>query len=150
VTVAPDGALDSCYWARLSGFSGDFDDIVANGNLNTGARGRVTIDADDTGVEFSGPCEWVEVSEAAPVEVGDGVGEGIRSVGDEIQSGTYTTDAGEGALDTRYWARLSGFSGEFGDIIANGNVEPGSRGRIEISSNDAGVEFSGGCTWTRS
>ena len=26
--------LDSCYWARLSGLSGDFDDIIANENAN--------------------------------------------------------------------------------------------------------------------
>src|SRR5690554_5702859 len=52
VTTAPEGgALDSCYWARLSGFSGDFDDLITNDNLAAGARGRVTISDSDTGVE---------------------------------------------------------------------------------------------------
>ena len=149
VTIAPDGTFDSCYWARLSGFSGDFDDIITNGNLNAGARGRIAIDSDDAGVEFSGPCEWVDVSEAAPVDIGDEVGEGVWAIDEEIQPGTYTTEAGEGAFESCYWARLSGFSGDFDDIITNGNIEPGSRGRIEISSSDAGAEFSGDCTWTR-
>jgi hypothetical protein len=150
VTSAPVGALDSCYWARLSGFSGDFEEIIANGNLNAGARGRVTVAGSDAGVELSGPCEWVSVDEAQTVEVGDEVGEGIWAVGDEIQPGTYTTDAEEGsALDSCYWARLSGFSGEFDDLIANGNIEAGVRGRVEIAASDEGVEFSGPCTWTR-
>lgn len=150
VTTVPDGgAFDSCYWARLSGFSGDFDDIIANGNLATGARGRLTLSGSDAGVELSGPCEWVEVSEAAPADVGDEVGAGVWAVGDEIPAGTYTTDASEGdALDSCYWARLSGFSGDFEDIIANGNIQSGSRGRVEIAASDAGVIFSGDCTWT--
>ena len=151
VTVAPDGGVfDSCYWARLSGFTGDFDDIIANDNLNAGARGRLSISDSDAGVEFSGDCRWVEVSEADPVEVGAEVGEGVWAVGDEIQPGTYATDApGGDALDSCYWARLSGFSGEFDHVIANDIVEAGSRGRVEVAPSDAGVLFSGDCLWTR-
>ena len=26
--------MDSCYWGRLSGLSGDLDDIIANDNAN--------------------------------------------------------------------------------------------------------------------
>jgi hypothetical protein len=152
VTTAPGGgAFDSCYCARLSGFSGDFEEIIANGNINAGARGRLTITGRDAGVEFSGPCEWVEASEAAPVEIGAEVGEGVWAVGEEIQPGIYTTDVAEGgALDSCYWARLSGFSGDFDDLIANGNIEAGARGRIEIAESDTGVELSGPCTWSRS
>ena len=151
VTVVPEGGVfDSCYWARLSGFSGDFEEIIANDNLNAGARGRLELSGSDAGVEFSGGCEWVEVSEATPVEVGAEVGEGVWAVGEEIRPGTYTTDVPDGdVFDSCYWARLSGFSGEFGDIVTNDNVDAGSRGRVEISSSDAGVLFSGDCVWTR-
>jgi hypothetical protein len=151
VTIVPDGGVfDSCYWARLSGFSGGLDDIIANDNLAAGARGRIAISSDDAGIEFSGRCRWVALSDATPVEIGDEVGAGVWAVGDEIPPGTYITDAADGGVfDSCYWARLSGFSGEFGDIIANGNIAAGSRGRVEISANDAGIEFSGDCIWSR-
>jgi hypothetical protein len=151
VTVVPDGGLfDFCYWARLSGFSGSLDDVIANENLSPGARGRVEISSSDTGVEFSGGCTWVEVSQAAPVEIGSEVGAGVWAVGDEVAPGTYTTDADDGdVFDSCYWARLSGFSGELNDVIANGIIEAGSRGRVEISSSDTGVEFVGDCVWSR-
>lgn len=150
VTTAGDGSFDSCYWARLAGFSGDFEDIIANDNLDSGARGRLTIAENDAGVEFSGSCRWVEVAEAEPVDPGDEVGPGTWAVGDEVAPGTYVTETGDSELtDSCYWARLSGFSGEFDDLIANDNLAAGSRGRIEIASSDAGVTFSGGCTWTR-
>src|SRR5690606_25822592 len=149
VTVAPDGAFDYCYWARLSGFSGSFDDIIANDNLDSGARGRVTISDSDTGVEFTGPCRWVEESESEPVNVGDEVGPGVWRVGDEIAPGTYVTTAPDGSFDYCYWARLSGFSGELDEVLANDLIEPGSRGRVEISSSDVGIKFTGDCVWTR-
>jgi hypothetical protein len=152
VTTAPGGgAFDSCYWARLSGFSGDLEEIVANGNLNAGARGRVTISDTDAGVELSGGCRWVGVAEAEPAEINDEVGEGVWAVGDEIPPGTYVTDAPAGSvLDSCYWARLSGFTGELDDIIANGNLDAGTRGRIDVSSSDAGIELTGECVWSRS
>ena len=149
VTDAGDGLFESCYWARLSGFSGDFDDLIANEIVEGGSRGRVTIAEDDAGVEFTGDCRWVEESEAEPVDLGDGVGAGVWRVGDEVEPGTYVTTAPDGALEHCYWARLSGFSGDFDDLIANDLIEPGSRGRVEISSSDTGIKFTGDCVWTR-
>lgn len=151
VTTAPDGgAFAGCYWARLSGFTGDLDQIIANGNLNPGARGRITITESDTGVELTGDCRWVAAADADPIEIGAEVGEGTWAVGEEIQPRTYTTNAPDGsALDGCYWARLSGFTGEFDQIIANGNIEAGAHGRVQISSSDAGVQFTGACSWTR-
>jgi hypothetical protein len=43
-------------------------------------------------------------------------GDGIFLVGDDINPGEYRSQAAD-----CYWARLSGTSGEFEDIIANGN-----------------------------
>lgn len=51
---------EHCYYARLAGFSGELDDIVANDNYEGPARGRVTISPSDAGIEFSGDCEWIK------------------------------------------------------------------------------------------
>ena len=149
VTTVPPGVLDTCYWARLSGFSGDLEELLANGNLVAGARGRVTVADSDAGVEFSGECQWVDAEEAGPADLGSEIGDGVWAVGEEIQPGTYTSTAPEGEMDMCYWARLGSFSGDAEDLIANNVIEPGARGRVEISDADAGVEFSGGCIWTR-
>lgn len=149
-TVPGDGVFDNCYAARLAGFSGEFEDIIANENFTGGARGRITIADDDTGVEFSGDCEWEAASDANTVELGDSVGDGTWEVGSEVQPGTYVTQPeGDGVFDSCYVARLSSFSMEFEDIIANDNVEGGAQGRITIEDSDTGVQFSGGCTWER-
>jgi hypothetical protein len=48
-----------CYWERLKGFSGEFDDIIANDNIS--GPSRMTIRPTDQGVTFSGGCEWRKV-----------------------------------------------------------------------------------------
>ena len=149
-TVPGDGAFHSCYVARLSGFSGELEDVIANENFSGGARGRITISADDLGVEFSGDCEWQAASEADTIELGGSAGDGIWEVGSEIQPGTYVTQAeGDDVVVGCYVARLSGFSMDFEDIIANDYIDSGAQGRITIDGSDAGVQFSGGCVWER-
>ena len=39
VTTVPASGL-GCYWARVKDFSGELNSIIANGNLEVGARGR--------------------------------------------------------------------------------------------------------------
>lgn len=51
-------ADDHCYWARLSSFDGGLDAIITNGNLDPGARGRITVKKADKGLELTGSCEW--------------------------------------------------------------------------------------------
>ena len=151
VTTAGDGGIgDHCYWARLSGFGGDVDELIANDNLSSGARGRMTILDGDAGVEFTGNCRWVPATEETAVEAGDEVTAGVWEVGTEIEPGTYTTTAsGDGIVDSCYWARLSGFTGEFDELIANDNISGGAQGRVEISDGDAGIKFTGDCIWTK-
>lgn len=48
---------DLCYWARLSGFSGQLDDIIANGN-GTGGQIIVTISEDDVAFESNRCGTW--------------------------------------------------------------------------------------------
>lgn len=54
-TVTSDGY---CYWARLKNFDGELDSIITNGNLDPGARGRVTVRKSDKGIELAGGCTW--------------------------------------------------------------------------------------------
>lgn len=81
-------------------------------------------------------------------ETPDSVGDGVHRVGDDIQPGIYTTDGPDpdSLFPMCYYARLSGLSGEFDDIIANNNIE--GPGTVEVSESDAALELSGGCEWT--
>ncbi len=49
-------ALGSCYWARLSGFSGGFDHIIANDNVTSGAKFTINVKATDKGLSLGGDC----------------------------------------------------------------------------------------------
>ena len=129
-----------CYWERLSGFSGEFDDIIANGTLD-GVRGVVTIRATDKGFSSQDCGEWGVV--AAIVERAVTVfGDGTHIVGMDIRAGTYRNTGGEYC----YWERLSAFSGEFDDIIANGILE-GVRGVVTIEDSDKGFGSQGCGKW---
>lgn len=55
-----------------------------------------------------------------PAAENDSFGNGTHVIGTDIEPGTYRS-SGSGMC---YWARLSGFGGELGDIIANGNNAP--------------------------
>jgi hypothetical protein len=48
-----------CYYARLAGFSGGLDDIIANNNTDSTAI--VTIDAGDKGFESKGCGTWTKM-----------------------------------------------------------------------------------------
>lgn len=68
---------------------------------------------------------------------------GIWEVPGEVKPGTYTTTAD----DHCYWARLKNFDGELDSINANGNIDPGQRGRIVVKRSDKGLELRGDCVW---
>jgi hypothetical protein len=74
-------------------------------------------------------------------------GAGTWKVGSEIPAGTYVTSASKG--EHCYYARLSGFSGDLDDIIANEIYSGPARGRVTIASSDLGVKFSGACEWSK-
>ncbi|WP_150252448.1 hypothetical protein [Nocardiopsis deserti] len=52
----PDSILPMCYYARLSGLSGELDDIIANNNIE--GPGSVVVQEGDAALELSGGCEW--------------------------------------------------------------------------------------------
>lgn len=131
-----------CYWARLRGFSGDLDDIIANENVIEGYA-VVTIGRNDVGFESSGCDEWSS-DLSAVIGQNDGIPAGTLIVGRDVRAGTYRSDS----RDFCYWARLKGFGGELADIIAN-DIREGSS-VVTIRSTDEGFASSSCGTWTRS
>lgn len=72
-------------------------------------------------------------------------GDGVFLVGDDVQPGTYRSEPGVWGC---YWARLSGTSGEFHDIITNGFVDDG-QALITVSETDVAFETSGCGEWSQ-
>jgi hypothetical protein len=83
------------------------------------------------------PKPAVTAAPAATIE------EGEWSVPAEVKPGTYRTTGGEGC----YWARLKGFSGDLGDVIANGL--PTGPARVTIARTDKGFTTSGCDPWRK-
>lgn len=79
----------------------------------------------------------------AAIEAGTVPGDGIFLVGTDIQPGTYRGNAAGGSC---YWARLSGTSGEFEDIIANGNADGPTI--VTVESGDVAFETTRCGEWT--
>lgn len=76
------------------------------------------------------------------------VGEGVWLVGEDIKPGTYrTTGPSDPAFPNCYWARLSGTSGEFSDVITNGN--PPGPAIVTIDASDVAFETNGCKGWER-
>jgi hypothetical protein len=72
-------------------------------------------------------------------------GNGTFRIGKDIQPGTYRTRKTESGC---YYARLRGFGGTVGDIIANNITN--APAIVTISKTDKGFEASGCATWTKS
>lgn len=128
----------SCYWERLSGFSGEMDDVIANGNHTL--LFVVDVDAADAGfrIDCQGGDTFLSEGQYAGITPDTdltGFMNGMLEVGDgkDIAPGRYRFSG------SCYWARLSGFSGEMDDIIADGN-EDGSF-IVEIDPSDVGFEM---------
>jgi hypothetical protein len=134
---------NSCYWERLSGFSGELDDVIANAFSPN--RQIVRIDEGDAGFSSTGCGGWLRDDypiREDPFATLDN--DGIYVVGDEIAAGTWRSEGSDG---TCYWARLSGFDGTLDDVITNefGGVDD----VVEILPEDRGFESSNCAPWVR-
>ena len=108
--------FNSCYWERLSGVSGDFSEILANGN----PIGQFYVEVLPTDKYFSADCEITPLQDwPTPTEPFTEMEPGMYIVGRDISPGTYRGEAGTDLLDSCYWERLSGVSGEFSELITN-------------------------------
>jgi hypothetical protein len=128
----------SCYWARLSGFGGTLDDIIANDNPS-GSHVIVDILPSDKGFDSSRCGTWKPFVPTPPTTFG----EGVFAIGSEMSAGTWTATF----TTSCYWARLSGFGGTLDEIIANDN--PTSSAVVTILPTDVGFESSRCGTWTK-
>jgi hypothetical protein len=70
-------------------------------------------------------------------------GDGTFIVGVDIAPGTWRAEGGTSC----YWARLSGFGGTLGGIIANDNAGPSAI--VRIGANDAGFRSVRCGTWRK-
>lgn len=100
-----------------------------------------SAELDQRSADLDAREEAITGQEAAIAE-GTIPGSGTFLVGTDIQPGTYVSDDNS----TCYWARLSGTSGEFGDIIANDNVT--GRGIVTIAPTDVAFTTTRCSDWT--
>src|SRR5258708_4194526 len=70
-------------------------------------------------------------------------GDGTYQVGKDIKPGTYRTRVGSPGC---YYARLSGFGGSFGEIMANNNTD--APAIVTIAATDKGFQSQNCGTWT--
>ncbi len=129
-------ASSYCYWERMSGFSGDFDEIIAN-EIGSGAHLVVDILPTDKGFKSNGCGTWVPYSPkpAAKITDGDWV------VNDEIAPGLWQSSDSKDC----YWARLRDFQGSLDSIITNEL----STNLVQIEPSDVGFTSSRCGTWTK-
>ncbi len=115
---------DGCYYARLSGFGGTADEILANDNVS--GPTVVTIKPTDKGFKTSNCGEWTSGAKSPaagsgskPQTSGQVISDGTYLVGKTIEPGTYRNGTGTKGC---YWERLSGTTSTTDDIIANENA----------------------------
>ncbi|HLA68045.1 MAG TPA: hypothetical protein VJP05_11215, partial [Acidimicrobiia bacterium] len=135
----------SCYWERLSGFSGELDDIIAN---DFGYDTQIVdIAASDKGFKSSSCDIWSDDLASRHSPTSPLVSDGHVLVGTDLAPGSWR-GSGPASGDYCYWERLSGFSGELDDIIANDFTSSSSV--VTIKSTDVGFYADPDCgTWTK-
>lgn len=124
--------LSSCYWARLSDVSGDFDAILAN-DVGIG-QFYVEVKATDFALQTACGLASLDLLPASQEAFPDAIVAGTYLVGRDIAPGIYRGEAGEDIDELCYWARLSDVSGDFDNILAN-NVGMGQF-FVEVLSSD--------------
>ena len=131
----------SCYWARLSGFGGTLDEIIAN-NFDD-VPNIVAIQSSDRGFESSGCGTWRNNFTSRTASPTSPHGGGHFVVGTEVAAGIWRNSDSSGGC---YWARLQGFSGQLADVISNEftfDIQT-----VSISATDVGFYASSDCgTW---
>ena len=99
------GALDSCYWERLRGVSGAFEDILANDN----AIGQFYVEVLSSDKFFKIACDITPLADwKVPSSTMTELEPGTYLVSRDMEAGTYRGEAGTGVLESCYWARLTG------------------------------------------
>ena len=105
------------------------------GDSSTGSKSNITTNENSQVKEV----EVMEEEDPNPH-----FGNGTFTVGTEIEPGTYRTRTGNSGC---YYSRLSGFSGELGEIISNENTD--APAVVTIAPTDKGFKSSRCGTWTQ-
>lgn len=131
--------FDSCYWARLSGASGDFSELIGNDN----AQGQFYLEIKATDKYFRVDCDIIPLEDwKVPNTPLSEIETGTYLIGRDIAPGTYRGEAGTDILESCYWARLSGVSGDFGHLIANDNAS----GQYFVTVKPSDFALTTGCS----
>ena len=138
--------MSGCFWERLSGFSGNISDTIANNFIGFDAgQWIVDIAESDLAFETDNDCgTWFLTRRSGSMAT---ITPGMWLVGSQITSGTYQSTVQSGC----FWQRLRSFSGRVSeDTIANDFVGTAGTQRVTIASSDKGFESDEDCgTWTR-
>ena len=104
-----------CTWRRLSGVTGDSDEIIAIEN----EMGQFYVEVLPTDNYFKVGCEITHIDDwPTPDEYPTKLIRGIHLVGRDITAGTYSGTAGSDIGEWCTWRRLSGVTGDSDEIIA--------------------------------
>lgn len=124
--------MDSCYWNRLKDLSGSLDAIIANDN----SIGQFYVQISESDYAFETACDMYRLDPLPqpPDVFPTTIDPGMYLVGIDIQSGTYKGQAGEGIMDSCYWARLSNVAGGMDGILANANAN--GQFYVEVRASD--------------
>lgn len=137
------GNADGCYWERLAGFGGTLEDIIAN-DFTYDGRSIVTVASGDAGFSSSRCGTWVPDVGPITLSPTEPFAGGTFRVGRDISPGTWRSSPG---TENCYWERLSGFSGEFEELIAN-DLASGQL-MVTISASDVGFTSTRCGFWTK-
>ncbi len=133
--------LDSCSWRRLSGVSGDSDEILAI-EIEQGQFYVEILPSDkyfQVGCEITAESNW-----PTPSEFPSELDMGTYLVGRDISHGTYAGKAGTDILDSCSWRRLSGVSGDSDEILAI-EIE---QGQFYVAIEESDFAFQTSCPLT--
>ena len=125
----------------VAGDSGDGSGGGAAPSAEATVTATETVTEATSGTTAPGTAEAPRKASASEIP-----GDGTFTVGTDVRPGTYRSDGPQGG-DISYceWVRLSGFSGEAGDIIAaNGGKGPTT---VTIKATDKAFTSTGCKTW---
>ena len=104
-----------CSWRRLSGVTGDSDEILA---IEI-EQGQFYVEILPTDKYFKVACEITRLADwPIPDEHPTNIERGMYLVGRDIAPGTYAGTAGADTEDWCSWRRLSGITGDSDEILA--------------------------------
>ena len=131
-----------CFWTRLSGASGASSEVIEYDYV--GDAGQLIVDIQASDEIFSSNDDCGTWTTTAPHGVQTSITPGVWLVNDQVQPGTYSASTVSGCT----WYRLSGFEGNYSEIIAWDYVG-GGQTTVSILASDEGFYTNDDCgTWT--